>query len=224
LPAEKKKYYATSPFLRQGDVAYETILYFCNMPTHRTIPYNHGVFSITFTCAGWLPLIEIVSGYDLVYNWFDVLKAQGHKIIGYVIMPNHVHAMIAFVQNDTSINTIIGNGKRFMAYAILERLDKMGAVDTLVQLSKRVEPGRLPKNKKHDVWELSFDWKLCTTEIFIKQKLDYYHKNPCSGKWLLAASPVDYVQSSAYFYYTGIQGIYPVMNYREMVDMVFQKE
>ncbi|MCU0405331.1 MAG: hypothetical protein MUE99_12375 [Chitinophagaceae bacterium] len=194
------------------------------MPTHRTIPYDHGVFSITFTCSGWLQLIEMVNGYDLVYNWFDVLNMQGHKIVGYVIMPNHVHVMIAFVQTDTSINTIVGNGKRFMAYAIVERLEIMGAKKILDELAKRVAPGRLAKNKHHDVWELSFDWKLCITEDFMKQKLDYYHKNPCSGKWSLALSPVDYEHSSAYFYHTGIQGIYPVTNYREITDMVFKKE
>jgi hypothetical protein len=113
-------------------------------------------------------------------------------------MPNHVHVMIAFVQTETSINNIIGTGKRFMAYAIVEKLEKLGAEETLLQLSKRVEPGRLANNKRHDVWELSFDWKLCTTETFMKQKLDYYHKNPYSGKWSLAASPIKYIYSSAY--------------------------
>ena len=194
------------------------------MPTHSTIPYDHGVFSITFTCAGWLPLIEQVNGYDLVYNWFDILKSNGHQVIGYVIMPNHVHVMIAFVQTETSINNIIGNGKRFMAYAMEERLEKLGAEETLLQLSKRVEPGRLARNKRHDVWELSFDWKLCTTETFMKQKLDYYHKNPCSGKWSLAASPIKYIHSAAYFYNSGVQGVYPVLNYREVLDMVFNKK
>jgi hypothetical protein len=75
--------------------------------------------------------------------------------------------MIAFVQTDTSINTIIGNGKRFKAYDIVSSLKKMGAIERLTTLSKRVEPGRLLKNKKHDVWELSFDWKLCSTETFM---------------------------------------------------------
>lgn len=194
------------------------------MPTHSTRPYDQGVCSITFTCAGWLPLIEQVNGYDLVYNWFDILKSNGHQIIGYVIIPNHVHVMIAFVQTATSINNMIGNGKRFMAYAIVERLEKLGAEETLLQLSKRVEPVRLAKNKRHDVWELSFDWKLCTSETFMKQKLDYYHKNPCSSKWSLAAAPIQYIHSSAYFYNTGTQGVYPVLNYREVVDMVFHKK
>lgn len=38
------------------------------------------------------------------------------KIIGYVIMPNHIHVLIDFIKTHQTINTIIGNGKRFMAY------------------------------------------------------------------------------------------------------------
>jgi hypothetical protein len=50
-------------------------------------------------------------------------------------------------------------------------------------------------------------------------KLDYIHKNPCRGKWNLAASPEEYPHGSAYFYATGIQGIYPVSNYMELKDV-----
>ena len=84
------------------------------MPVKRTIPHNSGMFFITFTCHQWLPLIDKTNGYDIIYNWFDHLKRKEHFINGYVIMPNHVHALISFVDTKQSINTIIGNGKRFM--------------------------------------------------------------------------------------------------------------
>jgi putative transposase len=58
------------------------------MPVKRKIPYSNGHFFITFTCYNWLPLIEHTNSYDLVYNWFDYLKKQGHFITGYVMMPN----------------------------------------------------------------------------------------------------------------------------------------
>ncbi len=61
---------------------------FNQMPVKQTIPYFDGIFSITFTCANWLPLIEKVNGYDLVYHWFNHLKEKGHFIVGYVIIPN----------------------------------------------------------------------------------------------------------------------------------------
>ena len=50
------------------------------MPVKQTIPYNYGIYSITFTCYNWLQLIDIVNGYDIVYRWFDHLKQQGHYI------------------------------------------------------------------------------------------------------------------------------------------------
>jgi len=53
-----------------------------------------------------------------VYNWFDHLKGKGHFISGYVIMPNHIHTLIAFRNTGQAINTIVGNGKRFIAYEI----------------------------------------------------------------------------------------------------------
>ena len=37
-------------------------------------------------------------------------------------MPNHVHALISFKATEQSINTIVGNGKRFIAYEIVKRL------------------------------------------------------------------------------------------------------
>jgi len=66
------------------------------MPVKRTIPKNYGTYFITFTCYDWQPLIDMVNGYDIIYNWFDHLKTKGHFINGYVIMPNHLHAVISF--------------------------------------------------------------------------------------------------------------------------------
>lgn len=189
------------------------------MPAHRTIPYDSGVFSITFTCVHWLPLIEQVQGYDLIYNWFDLLKQNRHLIIGYVIMPNHLHALIAFRKSEHKINNIIGNGKRFLAYEFVKRLELSGKVDVLEQLNRYVGAPYASRNKKHQVWKYSFDWKLCMTEAFMLQKLNYYHKNPCAGKWMLATTPDTYPHSSALFYNTGIQGVYEVTHYSALADI-----
>ena len=86
------------------------------MSVRRKINENNDVFFITITCARWLPLFKLTNGYDAVYKWFDYLKGQGHHLVAYVIMPNHLHAIIAFNTSGISINTIIGNGKRFMSY------------------------------------------------------------------------------------------------------------
>ena len=82
------------------------------------------MFFITFTCYQWLSLIDKVNGYEIIYKWFDHLKSNDHFINGHVIMPNHVHALITFIDTTQSINTVIGNGKRFMAYEIINQLEK----------------------------------------------------------------------------------------------------
>jgi len=81
------------------------------MPVRRTIAATEGIYFITFTCTNWIPLFTLCNAYDAVYKWFDYLKSQKHYIIGYVIMPNHVHAVVAFSNGGKRINTIVGNGK-----------------------------------------------------------------------------------------------------------------
>jgi REP element-mobilizing transposase RayT len=188
------------------------------MPTKTTIPYKSGTFFITFSCHEWISLIDKVNGYDIVYNWFDYLKKEKHYINGYVIMPNHIHALISFRDNG-SINTIIGNGKRFMAYEIVKRLKEKGETELLNLLSNKVEKNRKAKNKQHEIWHTSFDWKLCETKEFIEQKLVYMHNNPCSKKWNLSETPSDYQHSSAKYYIENEVGVYPITNFMLMDDI-----
>jgi REP element-mobilizing transposase RayT len=183
------------------------------------MPYDYGIYFITFTCYHWLSLIEITDGYDLVYKSFDSLKDHGHYIIGYVIMPNHVHFLAGFHNNGKNLNKMIGESKRFMAYEIVDRLKVRCNKKILFLLSKAVASSRRRKGKLHTVWEDSFDWKTCDTFEIIDQKLDYIHNNPCKGKWKLAESPIDYIHSSAGFYITGDQGLFPVTNYMELEDI-----
>ena len=184
------------------------------------IPHIHdsGLYFITFTNYKWLPLIEITNGYQLIYNWFDHLVKNGHEIAGYVIMPNHIHALIGFNKPKQSLNSIIGNGKRFIAYGIVQLLKDSGRDDVLVELTKAVQPGDGRRGKKHEVFEPSFDIKECRTLAFISQKLGYIHNNPLSGKWSLAADTISYPHSSAMFYETGEQGLYSVTNAANIFD------
>lgn len=119
------------------------------MQVKRTIPYNSGMFFITFTCHEWLPLIDKVTGYNIIYNRFDHLKKKGQFINGYVIMPNHVHAFISFTHTKQSINTTVGKGKRFLAYEIIQRLEANSEVALLLQLSVHVEVARKANKKQH---------------------------------------------------------------------------
>ena len=97
------------------------------------VKYKHSdVYSMyfcTFTCYEWMHLFEMTNSYDLVYNWFKILNSEHIDVIGYVIMPNHVHCILYFPEIEFNLNRILGNGKCFMAYEIINRLE--AANDTI---------------------------------------------------------------------------------------------
>jgi len=178
-----------------------------------------GIYFLTFTCNRWLSLIEQTSGYDLVYKWFDILRDNGNCVTAYVIMPNHLHLLLYYNGGEQSLNTVTGNGKRFMAYEIVSRLKKEGKEDLLSLLKKDVKKKDRNRGKQHEVWRKEFDIKECRTEDFIRQKLIYIHNNPCSGKWKLAEDILRYPYSSACFYISGKKGVYEVRDYREFMKL-----
>ena len=189
------------------------------MSIHNVVD-RRGIYFITFTCHSWLPLIDITNSYELVYNWFDLITSKGHTVVGYVIMPNHIHLLLYFAGGKQSLNTIVGNGKRFMAYEIINRLTNMQDWKLLKRLSIAVKTKDQEKGQKHEVWEDSFDAKQCRTEKFILQKLNYIHWNPCTGKWKLAFKPYNYFHSSASFYELGKKH-YPLLkDYRDVMYLL----
>ena len=92
----------------------------------------------------------------------------------------------------------------------------------LLTLQNNVEAKRRANNKLHDVGKLSFDWKYCDSLHFIKQKLNYMHDNPCTGKWHLCESPVEYTHSSAKYYLAGKDGFYIVTDVADIEQTCHQ--
>ncbi len=162
---------------------------------------TYSTYFITFTCTQWLPLFEITNSYDLVYNWFAVLKEKYKAgIVAYVIMPNHLHAILHFHNENFDLNNIISNGKRFMAYEMINRLQVSGNNEVLDKLSSLLSEREKKKGQLHKVFKDSFDAKAIITQHFLLQKINYIHNNPVSGKWQLAKDFVEYEHSSASFY------------------------
>lgn len=182
--------------------------------TPATMP---GLYFTTFTCYRWLSLIELTQSYDAVYKWFDYLPTKGHTVCGFVVMPNHLHVLLHYGGGAKSLNGVIGNAKRFLAYDIVKRLQQQGEDALLKQLGEAVEFKDRQRGKLHEIWEDTFEWKECRRERFVLQKLRYLHNNPCSGHWKLVRDPVDYPHSSARFYHTGQHAAYAVKDYREFL-------
>lgn len=83
-----------------------------------------------------------------------------------MIIPNHLHLLI-FVNEKDNINMLLANGKRFLAYEIIKRLELQQQHDTLMQLELAVTDKEKERKKKHRVFEVSSDIKPCYTEKFL---------------------------------------------------------
>lgn len=169
-------------------------------------------------------MFEEAKAYQSVYTWFEHLKKDGCNVLGYVIMPNHVHVLLFPTNPKKKLNNLVGEGKRFMAYDIVKNLAAQGKTALLKQLEEGVEESEKKKGKKHQVFRLSFDARKCFNQKMIEQKLDYIHHNPVKGKWNLVDDFVMYPHSSARFYETESRGFWEVVHYKEMDGLVLSSE
>ena len=53
-------------------------------------------YFITFTCVKWINIISETKSNTAFYKWFEYLKTINVKVLAYVIMPNHFHAVFLF--------------------------------------------------------------------------------------------------------------------------------
>jgi len=185
---------------------------------HRSQTESHIVYFCTVTCFEWLPLFAESNCYDSVYRWFHHLKSEGCHVVGYVIMPNHFHVLLYPTLTSTSLSKLVGAGKRFMAYDIVNSLQKQNKHLLLEKMQMGVQRKELMKGKKHQVFRLSFDARKCFTEKMLLQKLDYIHHNPVKGKWNLAEDFTLYEHSSAGFYETDKSGRFMVTHFKDLGD------
>jgi putative transposase len=178
---------------------------------------TYSTYFVTFTCIEWKPLFELTNTYDIIYKWFSILKERYNAdIITYVIMPNHLHVIIHFSKEDFNLNAVIANGKRFIAYEIINRLEKAENVQLLNHLKNLVTSREKNKGQLHKVFIGSFDAKAIYSKQFLLQKINYIHNNPVSGKWMLAKDFVEYEHSSAAFYELQLSKHYTPFHYLDL--------
>lgn len=176
------------------------------------------IFFCTFTCWKWLPLIEHTKAYDHIYGWMHIASTKHFSLLGHVIMPNHVHLLV-HAPEGASINALLSNAKRFLAYGILQRLVDAGDAAMLATLRAGLRPGDAQRGQKHRVFATSSDIREVLDERMLIQKLEYMHANPVSGVWDLVPNALHYPHSSAAFYAYGPEhaGPAPLVHHHNII-------
>jgi REP element-mobilizing transposase RayT len=117
------------------------------------------------------------------------------KILGYVIMPDHIHLLI-WPQDAHMITDFMRDFKRFTSGRITRQAKLEGKVDWV---EKFEEAGQETHRADYKVWQDSFWEQNIYTQKFLEQKLSYIHMNPVRVG--ICAKADDYPYSSYRNYY-----------------------
>ena len=152
-------------------------------------------FFVTTTCLHWYSLIEESDSYELITsNLSFYCKKYFAEILGYVIMPNHIHFIIYFTKSNY-LSDYMRDFKKFTSVKIRQALENKNLNIQRLRLNE--------KDRVFQVWKDKFDDVYINSRDLLETKLEYIHNNPLNGKWNLANTPEDYKHSSACFYYHG---------------------
>ena len=184
------------------------------MATHQKHLEKNVFYFITFTCYRWLNLFERTQIFDFIPVSFTQLSTKDIKVVGFVIMPNHIHFVVFTGGKSQNLNREIGNTKRFLAYEIVNRLKSHNNIATLRILQSGVADKEKSIGKLHQVFRASFDGQVITDEVELLKVLDYMHHNPVQGKWNLVDDFRDYPYSNAGFYELEQPCAFPIWDYR----------
>jgi REP element-mobilizing transposase RayT len=99
------------------------------------------------------------------------------KLIGYVVMPDHVHMILNPL--DRNISVVMGRLKSTAARQILDWLRESNHVASLKKLALAVPQGC---SHTHSLWLKDFSSIDLWSPRFIRQKLNYIHLNPVRAR------------------------------------------
>ncbi len=152
---------------------------------------------ITFGTAKKIPLLTNTLYRMAVINAIDSVRNRfRYKLLGYVIMPDHVHLVIIPAE-DSGVGRIVGEIKRAAAKDIIAMMRTQQS-----PVLKKLGIFRNGRHK-HALWQRRcYDHNCRTTEI-VWEKLQYCHNNPV--KRGLVSSPASWKWSS-YGWYAGQPG------------------
>ena len=128
-----------------------------------------------------MPLLDSLNFYRHSYEF---------KLLGYVIMPDHVHFII-WPSAKKAVEAFLRSFKEFTAKRIIQ-LAEVEKTPNWVNAFRQA--GAETRRSKNKVWQDSYWDENVFTGDFLKQKLQYMHNNPVRAG--LVSQPEDYPYSS----------------------------
>jgi putative transposase len=146
---------------------------------------------LTFSCYRRLPLLKTVRARDVFVRELARVRAEyGFLLVGYVVMPEHVHLLISEPRRGTP-STVLQMLKQRVSKKLRKKRRKNSAGQLRLAFPEPVENLR-------SFWQARFyDFNVYTNRKK-REKLDYMHRNPLTRG--LVKHPKDWQWSSWPFY------------------------
>jgi len=159
---------------------------------------------ITTTVTDWLPIFEKEQAALIAINQLkETAEFYGVSVIGYVLMPSYLHALLGF--SDISELSKFVQGFKSLTSRKLKR-------NYLGQFKTKLNAGG-----KFRLWKQRFDDIIITSQEQFEIKLDYIHHNPVKAG--LAKNAIDWKYSSASDWLDGNPGLIEIdKDYKWMQD------
>jgi len=166
---------------------------------------NSQAYFFTFQVVGWADIFSRKIYRDIILDSFKFCREKkGMELFAYVIMTNHVHAMIR--SKNEKLSALVRDFKRFTSHKILEEIQTNSQesrkewLEIVFQyhakFNKRVKDKQLWTHENHAI-------EMATNEM-IDSRVNYIHENPVRSGWV--EKPEDYLYSSARNY-SGLPGL-----------------
>jgi REP-associated tyrosine transposase len=169
------------------------------MPAGLKRIYSKGhLHFITFRCYRRLPLLKTVRARDVfVKELGKVRDEMGFHLVGYVVMPEHVHLLMSEPRQRTP-STVLQKLKLRVARRLRKRGKRADAAQMALPFGETGEPLRA-------FWQARFYDFNVYSKGKKTEKLNYMHANPVIRR--LVKHPRDWPWSSWGFYWRGTAGL-----------------
>ena len=153
---------------------------------------NHIRF-FTATIVEWRSLLQSDKYKNIIMNSLKFMVEQKRIwLYGFVIMPNHVHALWR-MQEEIKEENVKRDFLKFTSQSI--KFDLIDTNSPMLNIYKKNAHDR-----EYQFWKKKAYSSTMYNRKVVEQKLDYIHANPLQKKWKLCEAPEDYYYSSAKYY------------------------
>ncbi len=159
---------------------------------------DNSVYFITSTIVEWIPLFTKKEYFDIIVQSLSYCRQKkGLKLFAYVVMDNHVHAIV-------SADKLFPIIKDFKSYTARE-ITKTAKTDEKKWLLNQFEfyKKKYKKDSEYQVWQEGFHPQVIMGRDVFKQKVEYVHNNPVKSGIVETAEHWIYSSARNYLYGKG---------------------